>query len=226
MRSLKVSTVRIRVDDPTDLKVLSRAMRTRAKGFEEYTVVVLDEYSSWWTDTLHGFAYEQAGLNPDTDELPVIDWTWYGPPQQAMLSVIKDFHKTVGLHVILVAHEQGRALKGEKNGPDRITPLLGTKLSASIGQLAHIVARFEARKLRDEYVREAQAQPTRYVDAKTRVPGMPLKLSVVDLVKMTSAWVLGGGTVEAATTPEDSTVQETPDESDEDFEVQDDPDEG
>ena len=222
---LKKHTQHLRVDDPRELMVISKAMRPRAKGFENFTVVVLDEYSSWWTDTLHAFAYEQAGLDPDKDELPIIDWTWYGPPQQAMLNVLKNFDKTPNLHVIIVAHEQGRALKGEKNGPDRITPLLGTKLSASIGQLAHVVGRFESRKVRNDYETEVQIQPSRYVEAKSRLSNTnEIKLSSKDLVKVIAEWVHGSDMEADLARPEPSVEVEVAveDTEDEDFEIVDD----
>lgn len=223
--ALKQATHRIRVDDPRELMPLSKALRGRVKGYEPFTVVVLDEYSSWWTDTLHSFAREKAGVTED-EELPEIDWTWYGPPQQAMLNVFKNFHKTVGLHVIVVAHEQGRAVKGDSSGNQRITPLLGTKLSGSIGQLSHVVGRFEARKVGDKYSREVQALPTRYVDAKNRMD-LPVKLDVVEFVKQAAAWTLGGGAEQNYLAIEPQGVEDEPQE-DEDFEISaeaDDPDE-
>lgn len=223
--ALKRNVHRVRLDDPRELMVISKALRTRAKGFEDFTVVVLDEYSSWWTDTLHSFAYEQAGLDPDRDELPIIDWTWYGPPQQAMMNVVKNFDKTPNLHVLIAAHEQGRAIKGESNGPDRYTPLLGTKLSAGIGQLAHVVARFESRKVGKVYQTECQIQPTRYVEAKSRMSNTnEMKLDSVTLVKTFAAWIMSDAAEDDIAGSEPATVSEEPvDEGqDEEFEVTDD----
>ena len=221
---LKRSTDRIQVDDPRDLMVLSRALRTRAKGYEDYSVVILDEYSSWWQDTLHAYAYEKAGKDPATDELPEIDWTWYGPPQQAMMNVLKNFQRTEGLHVIIISHEQGRAIQGEKNGPQRYTPLLGTKLSAGVGQLAHVVARFESRKVGKTYVTEAQVQPTRYVEAKTRIGGMEVKEEANDLVELIAEWINDSEAMaEDLAAPEANVVADEPeDDEDEDFAVEDD----
>ena len=113
--TLKRHTQHLRMDDPRELFQLSKGMRARSKGFEKFTVVVLDDFDSWWQDTLHGYAREKAGVTDD-DPLPEIDWTWYGPPQQAMLNTVKNFYKTVGLHVIITSHDQGRPLKSEKGG--------------------------------------------------------------------------------------------------------------
>ena len=227
---LKRHTRHLHLPDQRELFVLSKAVRSRMKGFENITVVVLDDFDSWWQDTLHAYAYEKADKDPEKDELPEIDWTWYGPPQQAMMNVIKNFEKTVGLHVIITGHEQGRPLKNEKGGPDRFEPLLGTKLSAGIGHLSHLVGRFEGRVVRDpvtkkqKQVVEVQIQPSRYVDAKSRLSNTnEIKLDSVSLVKTAAEWVLSGGIERAHHEPEDEALAEEPDaDEDEDFEVGDD----
>ena len=230
--TLKRHTQHLRMDDPRELYQLSKALRTRAKGYEDFTVVILDDFDSWWQDTLHSFAREQAGTSEE-EELPIIDWTWYGPPQQAMMNTVKNFYKTVGLHVIITCHEQGRPLKGEKGGPDRFEPLLGTKLSAGIGHLAHLVGRFEGRVKKNvqtkqvESVVEVQVQPSRYVDAKSRLSNTnEIKLDSVMLVKKAAEWVLGGGIETAPAKEQDVVADEPSDGDDEDFEVEDDDSEG
>ena len=230
--ALKRHTQHLRMDDPRELYQLSKALRTRAKGYEDFTVVILDDFDSWWQDTLHSFAREQAGTSEE-EELPIIDWTWYGPPQQAMMNTVKNFYKTMGLHVIITCHEQGRPLKGEKGGPDRFEPLLGTKLSAGIGHLAHLVGRFEGRVKKNvqtkqvESVVEVQVQPSRYVDAKSRLSNTnEIKLDSVMLVKKAAEWVLGGGIETAPAKEQDVVADEPSDEEDEDFEVEDDDSEG
>lgn len=231
---LKRHTQHLRMDDPRELYQLSKALKTRTKGYEDFTVIVLDDFDSWWQDTLHAFAREQAGTTED-EELPIIDWTWYGPPQQAMMNTIKNFYKTTGLHVIITAHDQGRPLKGEKGGPDRFEPLLGTKLSAGIGHLAHVVGRFEGRTTKDpntkqaKHVVEVQIQPSRYVDAKSRLSNTnEIKVGVRDLVTLCAEWVLSGSMEEDLAQPEQHVVVDEPTEEEEDFEVEgdDDPDEG
>ena len=234
---LKRHTQHLRMDDPRELYQLSKALKTRVKGYEDFTVIVLDDFDSWWQDTLHAFAREQAGTTED-EELPIIDWTWYGPPQQAMMNTLKNFYKTTGLHVIVTSHEQGRPLKGEKGGPDRFEPLLGTKLSAGIGHLAHVVGRFEGRTTRDpvtkkaKHVVEVQIQPSRYVDAKSRLSNTnEIKVSSVELVKIISEWVNSSSMQEDLSEPEQAVVVEddlAAQQEEEDFEVEgdDDPDEG
>lgn len=230
--ALRRDTKHLRMDDPRELYQLSKAMRARQKGYENFTVVVLDDFDSWWQDTLHAFAREQAGTSED-EELPIIDWTWYGPPQQAMLNTIKNFYRSDGLHVIMTCHDQGRPIKGEKNGPDRYEPLLGAKLSAGIGHLAHVVGRFESRVRKDpvtketKHVTEVQIQPSRYVDAKSRLSNTnEITLDSVTLVKKIAEWVTGPEMKQALAQPEKE-IEPVEDQAEgEDFEIADDDDEG
>ncbi len=211
---------------------IANALRTRAKGFEDFTVVVLDEVSSWFTDVLHSYVREVTNT-PDDQDLPEIEGSMYAAPQAAFLNLIKVFHKTAGLHVIMVAHEQDRAIKGEK-GVSQITPSLSPKLMAGVAQLSHLVGRFEARKdpkAKSGYRREVQVLPTRYVVAKTRIGGLEVKEDAVVLVKKVAAWINDSKLMaEDLVAPESQVVAEEPDdeepvEEDDDFEIEEDDEE-
>lgn len=223
--ALKRNTTLLQVSDPRELMSIANALRTRSKGFEDFTVVVLDEVSSWFTDVLHSYVREVTNT-PDDQDLPEIDGSMYAAPQAAFLNLIKVFHKATGLHVVMVAHEQDRAIKGEK-GASKITPSLSPKLMAGLAQISHIVARFEARKdpkAKDGYRREAQVLPTRYVEAKTRIGGMEIKEDAVVLVKKVAAWINDSKLMaEDLAAPEVQVVAEEPD--DEDYELTEDDDE-
>lgn len=229
--ALKRNTTLLQVSDPRELMSIANALKTRAKGFEEFSVVVLDEVSSWFTDVLHSYVREVTNT-PDDQDLPEIEGSMYAAPQAAFLNLIKTFHKTTGLHVIMVAHEQDRAIKGEK-GASKITPSLSPKLMAGLAQISHIVARFEARKdpkANGGYRREAQVLPTRYVEAKTRINGFDVKVDAVAMVKRISEWVTDSRSMaEDLAGPEPQVIAEEPDEDepddDEDFELEDDDEE-
>lgn len=218
--SLKRNTIYIRVDDPAELMVIARALVNGEKKFGEVTVTVLDEVSSWYNDALNSYIREVNGVEED-QPLPKADWNDYGPPQAAIFNAVKTFHKVPGMHLIMVSHEQSRAIKGDKNA-ERIEPALGSKLSQNIGQIAHVVARFESRLVAQKYVREVQVQPTRYVDAKTRIGGMDTKLDSVAFVKSVAGWINDESRmVGDLAAPEAQVAAEDPDENDdEDFEVE------
>lgn len=222
-KPLKRNTQYVRVDDPAELMVLAKALLNGSKGFEDITVVVLDEISSWYNDALNAYIREVNGVDED-QPLPKAEWNDYGPPQAAIFNAIKAFHKVPDLHLIMVAHEQSRAIKGDKNA-ERIEPALGSKLSQNIGQIAHVVARFESRLVAREYVREVQVQPTRYVDAKTRIGGLETKLLTKNFVREVADWINDAPRmVTELAAPEPQVAEEEPDEEDDDFEVEDDED--
>ena len=203
-----------------DLAQIADALVNRKPGFEDYTVVILDEISTWYTEALHSFVREKTNT-PNDEPLPVFGWDMYGPVQAALGEVIRRFQRTKGLHVIMVAHEQERALKGDQNAK-RLTPSMGTKLSDTIGQISHVVARFESRQKGEAYVREVQSWPTRMVDAKCRIKGIKVKMEVAAWVKAVALWISEGQMEEEPEAP-DTTVIEVESESgdDEDYEVDD-----
>ena len=89
---------------------------------------------------------------------------------------------------------------------------------------AHVVARFESRKVGKTYVTEAQVQPTRYVEAKTRIGGMEVKETANDLVELIAEWINDSEAMaEDLASPEANVVADEPeDDEDEDFAVEDD----
>lgn len=199
--------------------------------FADVTVVVLDEISTWYTDTLHAYAREQQGI-PEGEPLKPMDWGMYGAPQQAMLEIIKRFHRS-GRHLIMMAHEQARQLEGTTDATSkRKTAAMGVKLADGIGQIAHVVARFESRAVKkmvkgkstSSYERTVQSIPTRLVDAKSRIGALTKEttLDVVTYVRTVVGWVHDSeqqGADLAAPEPE-AVGTDAPD--DEDFEVSDD----
>lgn len=214
--SLKRDTLNLEDATIQDLAEVADALLQRKPGFEDITVVVLDEVSTWYIDMLHAYVREQMNIAPN-EPLPPFGWDYYGPVQAALGEVLKKFHRTKGLHVIMIAHEQERALKGDKNAK-RLVPSMGTKLADTLGQIAHVVARFESRQVQQNYVREAQSWPTRSADAKCRIKGIDLKMPVTKWVQTIARWV-EDGRMEEPDTPVEATGDEEPD--DEDYEVDD-----
>lgn len=221
--SLKRDTDNVEYATLEDLGVAADALSARKPGFEDYTVVVLDEVSTWYILALHAYVREQMNL-PDDAPLPPFGWDYYGPVQAALLNVIQKIQLTPGLHLLMVAHEQERALKGE-SAAKRMVPSMGTKLAEGIGQLSHVVARFESRSVQGNYVREVQSWPTRGVDAKSRIKELQLKMDAAKWVKTIAGWVESSQMVEDLAEPEPQVAHEDDNAvDDEDFSVPDDED--
>lgn len=218
--SLKRDTVNLPFASVVDVAEVADALLNRKAGFEDVTVVILDELSSWYTEALHSYVREKTGT-PTNEPLPVFGWDYYGPVQAALGEVVRRFQRTAGLHVIIVAHEQERALKGDAQAK-RLVPSMGTKLSDTVGQIAHVVARFESRQKGDSYVREVQSWPTRLVDAKSRIKSLKLKMDQAAWVKAVAAWVLESQMEDSGVGPDTSSIEVESEAGDaEDFEVDD-----
>lgn len=217
---LKADTDNLEYVTLADLGLISDALLTRKPGFEDYTVVVLDEVSPWYIDALHSYVREQMNL-PAEATLPAFGWDYYGVPQAALLEVFKKMQRTPGLHVLMAAHEQERAIKGENNAK-RMVPAMGTKLAEGLGQISHVVARFESRSVQGNYVREVQSWPTRLVDAKSRIKQLELKMPSTAWVKAVASWVEDSATqAEDLAEPEESVLLPDDTADDETFEVPD-----
>ena len=217
---LKADTDNLEYVTLADLGLIADALLTRKPGFEGYTVVVLDEVSPWYIDALHAYVREQMNL-PAEATLPAFGWDYYGVPQAALLEVFKKMQRTPGLHVLMAAHEQERAIKGENNAK-RMVPAMGTKLAEGLGQISHVVARFESRSVQGNYVREVQSWPTRLVDAKSRIKQLELKMPSTAWVKAVASWVEDSATqAEDLAEPEESVLLPDDTADDETFEVPD-----
>lgn len=214
--SLMRATDRIQVTDPRELTVLGNAMQKRAKGFQDYNVVVLDEVDSWFEVILHNYVREVTGTMPDQD-LPEIEGKHYNAPTQAFLNVLAKFHSTPNLHVIMVAHEQERG----KEPRNYIAPSLPPKLMKGINEKVHLVARLESAITKDGYSRQLQVNPSKQVVAKTRIGNLPVKLDFNKVPKTIKGWVGSTAQVADLTGPEPD--PDVPDEADvETVEVEDD----
>lgn len=172
------------VSDPRDLPVIADALKKGTKGFEDYTVVILDEVDSWFEKILHSYVREVTGTPPSQD-LPEIEGKHYAAPTQAMLSTLNAFLSVDGVHVIMVAHEQARG----KEGREVISPSLPPKLMKGINEKVHIVGRLEAALTKDGYTRTVQVNPSRQVVSKTRIGGLDVKIPFNEIPKIVSNWV-------------------------------------
>lgn len=182
--SLMEDVDRYRVDDYRELSVIGEAILNRKPGFEDYTVTNLDEISSWFTDMLHRYVREAEGV---TDEMPLpeIEGKHYGPPTHALNEIVGKFHKTEGMHLILVSHEQSRG----REGSEVIGPALPPRFLREINQKMHLVGRVESVIRGGDYERVVQTQPSRRVVAKSRLSTLAPVTPYEDVPDAVAAWV-------------------------------------
>jgi hypothetical protein len=166
--SLKASTSRFQYEGPDDLFAAAEFTRRRAKGFEDFGIVVIDELSSIADDVLDVIVRKKHGT-PQGEQTPEVEGNDYLPMGNLILAAVKAFQKA-GLHVILIAHD---GMKVDRQKHENYAPALSPKLRAKIQGLMHVTGRVTAEiggtVAKPEYKRYVQAAPSARVEAKTRV---------------------------------------------------------
>lgn len=173
--ALMKDTSRFGIESSAELPALANALLGRQKGYEDFSVVVIDEISSIANEVLEAVVREATGT-PADQELPEIEGRHYLPMTRIMSSIVGQFHKVPNLHVILVAHDREKV---DHRKVTVITPSFSPLLLKELQRRMHVTAYVtaEAKNVAGEltYVREVQSQPTKLVEAKSRIGGMPVK---------------------------------------------------
>lgn len=196
---LRAGVTRLRITSYADFAGIADAIHKGTKGFEEFDVVIVDEATSVADRVLDEVADD---LHGDISKLEGKD---YRPAQLLYMAALNKLHDTVGLSVILVAHT-----REDKEGADgervTISPGFSPKLGKEVAKLMHVVAYLDSTikgsERGPEYIREIQAQPTRRINAKSRIGDMPLKLSPTDFIDRILDWVDGGSMAEDLNGPD------------------------
>lgn len=200
--ALMKNTSRFPIESSAELPALANALLKREKGYEKFTVVVIDEISSLANEVLESVVREATGT-PADQELPDIEGRHYLPMTRIMSSIVGQFHKVPGLHVVLVAHDR------EKVDHRKVTvvspsfsPLLLKELQRRMHVTAYVTA--EAKNVGGEltYVREVQSQPTKLVEAKSRIGGIPVKTDFGTWTDIIAGWVHSDEMQVAVNSPE------------------------
>lgn len=182
-----------------ELPAIADALARKAKGFEDFTVVVLDESSSHYQEILEKVTRKRAGVGDD-ETMPEIDGPDYGPANSIFTSIIKSFQRIDGLHVLLVAHDRE---KDDKRRGITIAPQFPPLALKELQKLMHVTAYLSARiDAAGAYTRTVQAKPTASIQAKTRIPNMPVACSPTEFIDLVANWVLSDTMAEDVNAPE------------------------
>lgn len=194
---LREKTVRFRVDDPKDLAVWAEGLQTSRK-LEEFSVVVLDELSTWVRRIAEGYVRDLHGTGPD-EMMPKIEGHDWGPIGALTQAILSKFLAS-GRHVLIAAHSRQRG-GGDDDGTPKtgkftpnFTPLLGTDIQGMLHQTTLITNRLAGR---GKYERTLHTRPSASVAAKSRIAGMPMNPTEKQFIQLTAGWT--NGTVGTAT---------------------------
>ena len=198
--------VRLQFGGVADLMGIADALSKRSAGFEDFTVVILDEYTSMSDATLNEVVKERSGSFDGA-----VEGSDYRPMAALMVTALNRLHEIAGLHVILVAHDRQDI---DHRKVTLTSPGFSPKLAKQIAQKMHVIgyvqASIKGTVSNPEYVREVQAQPTALISAKSRIGGMPLKVEFFDFIEQVAGWV--GGNMSAELAQPEAQIEAAPDE--------------
>lgn len=184
---LKIGVTRLRYGSYDDIMGIAQSLQKRVKGFEDFDCIVIDEASTIAEGVLDEVIIDKHGSV--TEEAEGKD---YRPMGQLVMAALNKLHQTEGLHIILVAHDKERPdhRKVIITGPG-FSPMLGK----SIGKLMHVVG-YVSNTITGSanapvYQYLIQCQPTKLIQAKCRIGGMPVSVEVGDAVEIIAGWVDG-----------------------------------
>lgn len=184
---LTTGVQRIRCKSYSDLYGYAEARSRGITGFD-HDVVIIDELSSMANDVLDDVVMEKN----DNDINAEVDWTYYRPAAQRIMTVLNKLHDVEGLHVIVVAHQKATLIR-PKPPVNFVSPNFSPKMADRIGQIMHVVAHcsriVEGSEKDVSYRFLLQCQLSKLVEAKSRVGGMPTYMEPVDFVGMIAEWV-------------------------------------
>jgi deoxyadenosine/deoxycytidine kinase len=179
---------RLRITNYADLYGVATAMEKHHPKFKDFDVVILDEFSSMADGTLDEVVTEKTG-----DVTSDIDWTYYRSSAQRMIAVLNKLHAIEGLHVIIVAHERKDLLRPKVYVT---SPGFSPKFRDSVMQLMHFVGNcsrvVEGSEAKTTYKFMIQAQLSKLVMAKSRIPGIPTYLDPATTIDVIQNWVYSG----------------------------------
>lgn len=168
------------------LGTLLMAIKAGAPPFDHVGALVLDEFSKMAERDL-----EEYTLKRDPEAL-IPEWPDYNQSQFRAKMLMKQIYEIPNLHLFMVSHEKD---KKNKQGDTILTmPNFNPQFGEVIMQDLHVIGRMTAKAVKNragqaEYTREIQVHPTGLIEAKTRVGGLPVKVSPGELITRTLDWL-------------------------------------
>jgi len=167
------------IEKPDDMAHIAHAVYTGANGFQDYSIVVVDEASTVAKQILEAYIREKNGLSA-TDPLPEFEGRDYAPATKMMESWMAALKNAPDVHVLLTWHEritvvqqEGEARKSTITQPD-VWPGLMTAMNAQSQTIARITSDLVMKMGKPNYEREVQSLSTNTIIAGSRI-NLPLR---------------------------------------------------
>lgn len=193
-----------------DLNVIAAACLYRAGFYANVGGIVLDEGSSMVQQDIDNKWSDRGS----SDLTPA--WPDYHAGLAAFRSMLANFFLVPGLHVVVTAHEKDK--KNKAGDVISVYPSFPAEIAKKVKEPMQLVARLTAEYVpvlgnpdaEPNYSRVAQVHSTPAVDAKSRIGGLPVKVSDTGLIQVVKDWADKGG-VEVEELPEQPDPEPKPD---------------
>lgn len=178
---------RMRYINLSQIEALTQTVRLGLEEFGNIGTIILDEATSAadtaLDEVLKFRASQDRAKDPDTPTQPD-----YNTTTNRVRKTYNDLLTLEGVHVIMVAH----ARKDKDNRNIEVTsPSFLPKLGQKIKQPLHLIANLSGNEIDNKYVRIFQVHPTRTIDAKCRIGGLPPQVEYKVLADQLKGWLRG-----------------------------------
>ena len=169
------------------IEALVRAVRLGEDEFGDIGTIIVDEATSAadtaLDEVLKYRASQDKGKDPDTPTQPD-----YNTTTNRVRKTYNELLTLEGIHVIFVAHT--RKDKDARNVEVQSASFL-PKLGQKIKQPLHLIANLSGNEVDKKYIRIFQVHPTRTIDAKCRIGGLPPQVEYPQLIHQVKGWLQG-----------------------------------
>lgn len=179
---------RLQYSDFDDHAAIVEAVRKGQLG--DIGAIVIDEFSTSTDNLLDALYRNDMGAMPGTLPTEAVDPKLYKPLGDASRRAVEMYQSLTGVHTILVAHEttytDHRKVVVTRPG---FTPKNYQGLSKVMHLIAHVTAEVEGMGNKTTYERKVQSHPSKLVDAKSRIGGLPLITDAATFVQTVYDWL-------------------------------------
>lgn len=178
---------RMRYINLAQLDALSLMIKAGLDEFGRIGTIILDEATSAadtsLDEVLQFRASKDRSKDPDTPTQPD-----YNTTTNRVRKTFNELSNLEGVHVIFVGHS--RKDKDNRN-IEKESPSFLPKLGQKIKQPLHLIANVSGNEIDNKYVRIFQVHPTRTIDAKCRIGGLPPQVEYKVLADQIDGWLRG-----------------------------------
>ncbi|SRR5881394_401488 len=172
--------IRYRFKGVSQLGTLAAAIAEKAEGFENVGAVIIDEVSSIAKEDLSLVVVARIKAEKIT-EYDGADWPGYNANLERVSRELRKLYK-LPIHILMASHMRESEVQSGANKGKRVKrPSMPPELAEVGNGLAHVLAYMES-SIKDvggkvQYVHTLQVHSSSLVNAKSRVGGLPVKVT-------------------------------------------------